>query len=311
MFAMEWTAALAAAEPAISVEHLNKQYQVKPGGKNFALKDISFALPQGTILGLIGENGAGKTTLIKLLLNAITKDSGDIRFWGKDLQTAEKDIKSEIGVVLDEGFFYEGMTPRQVGNVLSHVFRNWDGPLYAGYLERFSLPPDQQIKEFSKGMKMKLSIASALAHHPKLLLLDEPTGGIDPVCRNEILDLFLEFVQSEENSILFSSHITSDMEKVADYLLYIHQGEQVLYGEREDILFGYAILKCSKEDFAAMDGKDIVAYRENQFGVEVLVRERKTMSAKYPQAVVENVNLEQLMVFLPREGQRCQGREAV
>ena len=207
MSAMDWTA-------AIAVEHLNKQYQVKHGGEGFALKDISFSLPQGTILGLIGENGAGKTTLIKLLLNAIAKDSGNIRFWGKDMQTAEKEIKSQIGVVLDEGFFYEGVTPQQVGKVLSNVFLNWDDALYQSYLERFSLPTGQQIKEFSKGMKMKLSLSSALAHHPRLLILDEPTGGIDPVCRNEILDLFLEFVQSEENSILFSSHITGDMEKV-------------------------------------------------------------------------------------------------
>lgn len=296
MSAMDWTA-------AIAVEHLNKQYQVKHGGEGFALKDISFSLPQGTILGLIGENGAGKTTLIKLLLNAIAKDSGNIRFWGKDLQTAEKEIKSQIGVVLDEGFFYEGMTPQQVGKVLSQVFPTWDDALYGSYLERFSLPLGQQIKEFSKGMKMKLSLSSALAHHPRLLILDEPTGGIDPVCRNEILDLFLEFVQSEENSILFSSHITSDMEKVADYLLYIHKGRQVLYGEREDILFGYAILKCTREDFVHMAAEDMLAYRENQFGVEVLVQERKTMAAKYPNAVVENVSLEQLMVFLPKEKQ--------
>ena len=286
---------------AIAAEHLNKQYHVKHGGEGFALTDISFSLPQGTILGLIGENGAGKTTLIKLLLNAIAKDSGNIRFWGKDLQTAEKEIKSDIGVVLDEGFFYEGMTPQQVGRVLAQIFPTWDDSLYGGYLERFSLPKNQQIKEFSKGMKMKLSLSSALAHHPRLLILDEPTGGIDPVCRNEILDMFLEFVQSEENSILFSSHITSDMEKVADYLLYVHAGRQILYGEREDILFGYAILKCTREDFAHMAAEDMVAYRENQFGVEVLVRERKTMAAKYPNAVVENISLEQLMVFLPKE----------
>lgn len=303
MFAVDFMTAVSGAAPAISVEHLNKKYQETKNGKGFALRDISFTLPAGTILGLIGENGAGKTTLIKLLLNAISLDSGKITFWGKDRKTAEQEIKSEIGVVLDEGFFYEGMTPRQAGKVLSQVFSRWDESLYGAYLERFSLPTDQQIKEFSKGMKMKLSLASALSHHPKLLILDEPTGGIDPVCRNEILDLFLEFVQSEENSILFSSHITSDMEKVADYLLYLHEGRQVLYGEREDILFGYAILKCSKEDFARMAAEDVVAYRENQFGVEVLVQERKTMAAKYPQAVVENVSLEQLMLFLPKEGQ--------
>lgn len=301
MIAVDFVTTMSGVAPAIAVEHLNKKYQENKNGNGFALQDVSFILPAGTILGLIGENGAGKTTLIKLLLNAISRDSGEITFWGKDGQQAEKEIKSDIGVVLDEGFFYEGLTPRQVGKVLSQVFARWDGPLYHSYLERFSLPQDQQIKEFSKGMKMKLSLASALAHHPKLLLLDEPTGGIDPVCRNEILDLFLEFVQSEENSILFSSHITSDMEKVADYLLYLHKGKQVLYGEREDILFGYAILKCTREDFAAMDEKDIVAYRENQFGVEVLVQGRKTMAAKYPNVVVENVSLEQLMVFLPKE----------
>ncbi len=301
MLAMEWMTAASSEEAAIAVEHLHKQYGKKHTDNGFALEDISFALPQGTILGLIGENGAGKTTLIKLLLNAIAKDSGAIRFWGKNLAEDEKEIKSQIGVVLDEGFFYEGMTAHQAGNVLAQVFPCWDGSLFRNYLERFSLPEHKQIKEFSKGMKMKLSLSSALAHHPRLLILDEPTGGIDPVCRNEILDIFLEFIQTEENSILFSSHITSDMEKVADYLLYLHRGRQVLYGEREDILFGYAILKCGKEDFAAMEPADIVAYRENQFGMEALVRERKTMMAKYPNAVVENVSLEQLMMFLPKE----------
>lgn len=303
MFAVDFMTSISSEVAAISVAHLNKQYEEPKNSKGFALRDVSFTLPAGTILGLIGENGAGKTTLIKLLLNAISRDSGSIRFWGKDLDYHEKEIKSQIGVVLDEGFFYEGMTPRQVGKVLSNVFVNWDEPLFYGYLERFSLPTDQPVKEFSKGMKMKLSLVSALAHHPKLLLLDEPTGGIDPVCRNEILDLFLEFVQSEENSILFSSHITSDMEKVADYLLYLHEGRQVLCGEREDILFGYAVLKCSKDDFAQMTDSDIVAYRENQFGVEVLVRERKTMAAKYPNAVVENISIEQLMVFLQKKEQ--------
>lgn len=284
-------------KPSILVQNLTKQYS--QGG--FMLDNLSFAVPCGTILGLIGENGAGKTTLFKLLLNAIERDQGTITFWGKDSIAQEKEIKNQIGVVLDEGFFYEGLNSKDISKVMGKVFSQWDAPLFRSYLERFSLPENQRIQEFSRGMRMKLSLATALSHHPKLLLLDEPTSGIDPVCRNEILDIFLEFIQPEENAILFSSHITSDMEKVADYLLYLHQGKQVLYGEKEDILYGYAILKCGKEDFSRLDPQDMVAYRKHEFGYEVLVTKRKEMAAKYPQAVLEGVNLEQLMLFLPKQ----------
>lgn len=284
-------------EPSIRVEQVSKRYA--QGG--FTLEPLSFTLPCGTILGLMGENGAGKTTLMKLLCNAITKDSGTIQFWGKDHIAYEKEIKSQIGVVLDEGFFYDGLNGRQISKVMGKLFSQWDEPLFYDYLDRFGLPQKQPIAEFSRGMRMKLSLSTALAHHPRLLLLDEPTSGIDPVCRNEILDLFLEFIQTEENSILFSSHITGDMEKVADHLLYIYQGKKVLYGEKEDILFGYAILKCGKEAFHRLDPKDILGYRQNQFGCEVLVSSRKAMQEKYPNAVIEGINLEQLMLFLPAE----------
>lgn len=286
-------------KPSIWVKDLCKTYPQNKKQHSFSLGNISFSLPCGAILGLVGENGSGKTTLIKLLLNAIAKDGGHIRFWGKELQDREQEIKSQIGVVLDEGFFYETLSAKQISAVLSRVFPTWDQPLFLNYLDRFSLPLHQPAQEFSKGMQMKLAISTALAHHPRLLLLDEPTSGIDPVCRNEILDIFLEFIQAEENSILFSSHITSDMEKVADYLLYLRQGREVLYGEKDDILFGYVILKCGKEEYARMDPAHIVAARENQFGVEVLVKDKKAMAAAYPNAVIEKVSLEQLMLFYP------------
>ena len=197
----------------LKVEHLSKKYE------HFCLRDISFSLPSGCIMGLIGENGAGKTTTLKLILNLIRRDGGSVEIFGKDGIQEEKSVKEQIGVVLDEGGFHEMLTPRDIGNIMKGVYlKSWDGALYQRYLERFSLPGRKQIKEFSRGMKVKLSIAAALSHHPRFLLLDEATSGLDPVMRDEILDIFQEFITEENHAVLLSSHITSDLEKIADYI---------------------------------------------------------------------------------------------
>ena len=204
-------------EPALQINGLTKEY---PG---FKLDHVSFTLPCGTIMGLIGENGAGKSTTINAVLDLIRKDDGNILFWGKALSHNPRQLKEDIGVVFDGINFYETLTPVKVGKISAAAYRQWDPSAYKGFLEQFQLPADKEIKTFSKGMKMKLSIAAALSHHPKLLILDEATSGLDPVMRDDILDVFLDFIQDETHSILMSSHITTDLEKVADYITFIEK----------------------------------------------------------------------------------------
>ena len=199
-------------ENVLEVKNLDKKYE------KFELKNVSFELPKGMILGLIGENGAGKTTTIKSILNIIKKNSGNIKIFGIDIDENEKKIKQDIGVVLDDSFLSEYLTPKDINKIMKNFYINWDEELYFNYIEKFNLPKDKISKDFSNGMKMKLKIATAISHKPKLLILDEPTAGLDPVARNDILDIFQEFIEDGEHSILVSSHITSDLEHIADFM---------------------------------------------------------------------------------------------
>ena len=189
---------------------------------DFALDNIDLTLPGGAIMGLIGENGAGKTTTLKCILNMIHRDSGSITLLGRDNIAQEQEAKADIGVVLDDCFFHDSLHPRDLNAILAPAWPTWDSGLFRDYLAKFKLPEGKQIKEFSRGMKMKLSLSAALAHRPRLLILDEATAGLDPVVRDEILEEFLAFIQDEDHSILISSHIISDLEKVADYITYLH-----------------------------------------------------------------------------------------
>ena len=215
-------------EPALQITNLTKEY---PG---FKLDHVSFTLPRGTIMGLIGENGAGKSTTINAVLDLIKRDDGSITYWGKELSQDPRQLKEDIGVVFDGINFYETLTPAKVGKISAAAYRQWDPAVYKSYLEKFQLPSDKEIKTFSKGMKMKLCIANALSHDPKLLILDEATSGLDPVMRDDILDVFLDFIQDENHSILMSSHITTDLEKVADYITFIHEGK-IIFSRTKDI----------------------------------------------------------------------------
>lgn len=203
----------------LQVNNLTKQYS------DFKLDNVSFSLPKGTIMGLIGENGAGKSTTINAILDLIKKDDGTVTFWGQELSSDPRRLKEDIGVVFDGINFYETLTPAKIGQISKAAYTQWDQHLYNEYLTKFQLPTKNEVKTFSKGMKMKLCIAVALSHHPKLLILDEATSGLDPVMRDDILDVFLDFVQDEQHSILMSSHITTDLEKIADYITFIHQGK--------------------------------------------------------------------------------------
>ena len=240
----------------LQVENLTKQYE------GFQLDHVSFDLPKGTIMGLIGENGAGKSTTINAILDLIKKDDGTVTFWGQELSSS-KQLKEDIGVVFDGVNFYETLTPAKVGKISGSAYKQWDEYLYRDYLKRFGLPLDKEIKTLSKGMKMKLCIAVALSHKPKLLILDEATSGLDPVMRDDILDVFLDFVQDENHSILMSSHITTDLEKVADYITFIHQGKVLFCKTKDELRYKYGIIRCGAAVFDQIDKAEILAYRKD------------------------------------------------
>ena len=278
-------------EPALQINGLRKEY---PG---FKLDHVSFTLPCGTIMGLIGENGAGKSTTINAVLDLIRKDDGNILFWGKELSHNPRQLKEDIGVVFDGINFYETLTPVKVGKISAAAYRQWDPAAYKGFLDQFQLPADKEIKTFSKGMKMKLSIAAALSHHPKLLILDEATSGLDPVMRDDILDVFLDFIQDETHSILMSSHITTDLEKVADYITFIHQGKIVFSKPKDELIYNYGILRCGAEDFHRLDPADILAWRKNDYQWDVLVEDKNKAMSRYRSIVIDNPSIDDILLL--------------
>lgn len=281
-------------EYAINVTGLCKSYQ------DFALDNVSFAVPKGSIMGFIGENGAGKSTTIKAMLNLIHRDAGTVEILGMDLDGHEKEIKERIGVVFDECCFHDNLTPADISKILGNIYQNWDGKLYQKYLVQFGLDEKKKIKEFSRGMKMKLGIAAALAHRPDVLILDEATSGLDPIVREEILDIFLDFIQDENHAILISSHITSDLDKIADYLTFIHHGRIILSLGRDDLMDSMGIVKCGAEDLEKIEQDQIIRYRKNQFGCEVLIRNKRSFAVGHPEMVIDPVTTEAIMLFYSR-----------
>lgn len=278
----------------LEVSGLTKNYG------SFQLKDINFSLPKGTIMGLVGANGAGKTTTIKLILNLIKRDSGTIRVFDQDNIQNEKEIKEQLGVVFDESYFHDNLSAKDINKVMGNIYKNWSKDAFYSYLKKFELQDSKLLKQFSRGMKMKLSIAVALSHNPKLLILDEPTSGLDPILRNEILDIFLDFIQEEDRSIIFSSHITSDLEKIADYITFIDNGEIILTGGKDELLGECGIVKCGNGDFERISRDDIMGYRQNRFGYEVLVKNRNKVKRYYPEVVVDNASIEEMLLLMKR-----------
>ena len=265
---------------------------------NFILDKLSFSLPYGAILGFVGENGAGKTTTIGCILNTVRKDSGMVKLFGKEMRDIDTDIREKIGVVYDGDNFPGFWTAKQLSQVMEGIYTQWDNALFQKYLEDFHLPVKQKIKNYSRGMTMKLAIAVALSHHPQLLILDEATSGLDPIMRDEMLDVFLEFVQEESHSILLSSHITSDLEKVADYITFIHNGKLIMTASKNDLVYNYAVMRCKESQFLALDPGDIIAYRKRDFQIDVLVNNRKEAQRKYKGSVVDHVSVDEIMLLL-------------
>lgn len=277
----------------IEVSNLIKKYD-----SNFQLGKIDIEIPSGCIIGLIGENGAGKTTFIKSLLNIISIGNAKIKIFGKDINKYESEIKEEIGVVLDNMFFPEILTTTDVNTIMKEAHKKWDEELFYKYLEDFSIPKNQKIKTLSKGMRKKLEIATALSHKPKLLILDEPTSGLDPVVRNEILDIFMNFIQDEEHSIILSTHITSDLEHIADKIIFIDNGKIVFDKYRDELLDNYGILKCDLDQFENIQKEDIVRYKKNKYNYEILVENKTKMMKKYKDYIIDKITIDELMVLI-------------
>lgn len=281
----------AVCENAIEVKNLTKKYD------GFTLDNISFAVPRGSIMGFIGQNGAGKSTTIKAILNIIKTDGGQIRLLGMDHIKDEKKVKEQIAAVFDECPFHDSFKAKQLSIMFQGIYETWDEKLFYQYMDRFGLPRNKKIGKFSKGMKMKIQIATALSHGAKLLIMDEATTGLDPVVRNEILDIFREYLSDDTNSILMSSHITSDLDKIADSVTFIDKGKLLLTGYKDEILESHAMIKCSEADFAKMNREDFVSARKNDFCVDVMVSDRADCKRKYTWADLEKTNLEEIMLF--------------
>ena len=275
---------------AIQLSHINKSFG------DFAIRDLCLEVPSGTICGLVGENGAGKSTTIRLLMGALRPDSGSARVLGTDVSSPEfRAVKEDIGVVLDEAYFPESLNAVQVGNIMAGTYRRRDQGLYDGYLKRFDLPLKKQFKDFSRGMRMKLAIAVALSHQPKLLVLDEATAGLDPIVRDEVLDLFNEFTREEDHSILISSHILSDLEKLCDYIAFLHKGDLLFCEEKDRLLEEYGIFEDSRENLDCLMPEAIVAREETRYGgVRALVR-RDLAPAGFR---MEKPSVEDIILFL-------------
>ena len=278
-------------EATIKVKNLNKKYE------GFELKNISFEIPEGSIVGLIGENGAGKTTTIKSILNII-KSEGEIQVFGKNIKQNEKEIKSKLGVVLDDSFLSEYLTPKNINSMMKNFYNTWDKKLFENYIKIFKLPENKMIKDFSSGMKMKLKIATAISHKPQILILDEPTSGLDPIVRNEILDIFRQFIaEDEKRSILISTHITTDLEHISDYIMFIKNGEITLNLPTSEILENYGIIKCDEKDFSKIAKEDYEYYRKEKYQYEVLVNNKKMIKSKYGISTIDKASIEDIMLF--------------
>lgn len=263
---------------------------------DFKLDNVSFSVPEGSVCGFIGQNGAGKTTTIRIILDAINRDGGEVYVFGKSMDKDSAAVREEIGVVFDEMGFHDFLSAAQINTIMKNIYKNWNQEKYFNYLKRFSLPAKKACGSFSRGMRMKLQIATALSHEAKLLIMDEPTSGLDPIVRNEMLQIFREFVVEEDHTILLSSHITGDLEKLADEVVFIDGGKIILQGNKDELLEKHGILRCKKDEVKNINRDLIVSAEISSLGAEVLVNDRKAAEKMYPQMIVEPAGLEEIMI---------------
>ena len=279
----------------IEVKHLNKKLD------EFKLDDVSIRVPKGKIVGLIGENGAGKTTLIKCILNAMYKDSGQVLLFGENYRN---ELKDQIGIVYDDSFINETFMIKDINMIMSNIYKNWDSKLFYKYIEEYKIPVNKEFKKLSTGMKKKVEIAVAISHHPKVLILDEPTSGLDPVIRSEVLDMFQNFVDNTENSILLSTHITSDLEHIADDVIFISNGKIIFDQKLKDIKNNYIVLEVEKDEFDKIDKHHIIKYKENRLDYLVLLN-KENMQEEYNKYIRSITSLDDIMLLYIR-GESCE-----
>lgn len=280
----------------LELQNVSKTY----AHSGFSLKNVSFYLPCGTIMGYVGENGAGKSTTIGCILNTLAKDSGTVKVFGKEMTDRDVNLKNQIGVVYDGSNFPEYLSVEQLERIMQGIYKGWDKEKFHKYLMQFHLPENQKISTFSRGMTMQLAIAAALSHRPHLLILDEATSGLDPVMRDSMLDVFLEFVQEEDHGILISSHITNDLEKIADYITFIHEGEIIMTVPKDELIYNYAVLHCRKNEFETICKEDMIAYRKRDMQIDVLVRDMAMAKKKYRDIVADHVSIDEIMLLLAK-----------
>ncbi|NLK73150.1 MAG: ABC transporter ATP-binding protein [Clostridiales bacterium] len=282
-------------EHILEINNLNKKF------REFELKDLNIKMDKGYIMGFIGPNGAGKSTTIKLIMNLLKKDSGEIKVFGMDNIIHEKEIKNRIGFVMDESHFYEELTVTETKRIISPFYKDWDDKTFNKYLKGFGISPAKRIKELSKGMKMKLSLAIALSHNAQLLIMDEPTSGLDPIVRSELLEILADLIQDENKGVFFSTHITSDLDKIADYITFINEGRIIFSASKDDILEKYGLVKGAKEILDNETKQLFVGIKENKYGFEGLAKDKhevkKILGEK---AVVEKPSLDDIMLYFTR-----------
>ena len=282
------------------MEEINNVIELKNVVKDygdFKLDHISFAVPEGSVCGFIGQNGAGKTTTINLILDIINRDEGEISLFGKPVDQDHAYVREDVGVVFDEMGFHEFMTAKDINIMMKNIYKNWDEVAFFDYLKRFSLPSKKKCGAFSRGMRMKLQISVAMSHKAKLLIMDEPTSGLDPIVRNEMVGIFRDFVVEEDHTILLSSHITGDLEKIADEVVFIDGGKIVFSGNKDEILEKHGILKCKKEEASKVSEALIVGVEEEAYSTSILVNDRHAAAKLYPDMVIEEAALEDIMIY--------------
>ena len=274
----------------LEIKNLKKDY------KKFSIKNLSLTLDRGYVMGFIGPNGAGKSTTIKLIMNLISKNSGEIKLFGLDNIKNEREVKERIGFVYDENYYYEELTIDKMKRIIAPFYKNWSEDTFTRYLKDFELDKNQKIKKLSKGMKMKFSLAAALSHKAELIIMDEPTGGLDPVFRREIIDILYSLIQDENKSIFFSTHITTDLDKIADYVTFINKGELVFSKEKDEIAESYSLVKGGLELLNSESKNDFIGIKRNSFGFEALTDKKQELIKKYrDKAIFEKASLEDIM----------------
>ena len=279
---------------ALEIKNVSKSY------KDFKLDNVSLNLPKGCILGLIGENGAGKSTLIRLIMGITKSDGGEIKILGRDVKTELESPKEDVGFVPDTVGLPGFMNMWQIGRFMAGNYKNWDKEKYKELIEKFGLDSDKKFKDFSKGMRMKAGLAVAMSHGAKLLILDEATSGLDPVIRDEILDIFLDFTREPDHSVLISSHIVSDLEKLCDYIAFLHKGKIMLYEEKDTLKEEYALVKCGVDELSEISDEDIIGKKVNPYGAEAIIKRSEIKNGMS----ISNVDIEQLFIFMAKEDKK-------